>query len=246
MAVTKPTEKPNWATVDEVDGVTGAPNKIEPSAEFKSSGLKRKQPLPRAFLNFQFNLIRRWFDWVEDQINTLVTDGATTTLQAVYPVGSYYMSNASTDPNTLFGFGTWTRVKGRFLVGLDETDTDFDGAGETGGSKTHTHTNNLAVSNHTLTINQIPSHGHNYTDRYYIETAASVSAATNKETTPTNYNSKIGSGDTDSDNNTFLTFDDTTNVVGGGQGHNHGLTGGVQSASNLPPYRAAYIWYRSA
>ena len=246
MAIEKPTSKPNWATNDENDPLTGAPNKVDPSAEFKLSGLKRNQPLPRSFLNFQFNLIRRWFDWVEDQINTLVSDGASTTLQAVYPVGAYYMSSVSTNPNTLFGFGTWVRVKGKFLVGLDEADTDFDGAGETGGSKTHTHSDNFSVSNHTLTINEIPSHGHNYIDRYYAENSSVLSSASNKETMPTNYNGKLGSGDTEADNNTFLTYSSTTSTAGGGQAHNHNLSGGVQSASNLPPYEACYIYKRTA
>lgn len=66
-------------------------------------------------------------------------------LPYVYPVGSIYISAVSTSPATLFGFGTWTATgTGKVLVGIDSGDTDFDVAGETGGSKTvstaHTHT----------------------------------------------------------------------------------------------------------
>lgn len=74
----------------------------------------------------------------------------TTALEAVYPVGSVYISTVSTNPNTLFGFGTWTAFgAGKTLVGIDSGDTDFDTVEETGGAKTHT-----------LTLSEIPSHTH--------------------------------------------------------------------------------------
>lgn len=41
-------------------------------------------------------------------------------------------------------------LRGRFIVGGDGRDTDFDSPGSVGGSKTHT-----------LTINEMPSHNHN-------------------------------------------------------------------------------------
>lgn len=66
-------------------------------------------------------------------------------LQAVYPVGSIYCSYGSTSPATLFGFGSWTKIEGRFLLGANSTY----GLGSTGGSATVT-----------LTVNQIPSHNH--------------------------------------------------------------------------------------
>ena len=66
----------------------------------------------------------------------------TTGLQAAYPVGSIYMSTVSTNPNTLFGFGTWVAFgAGRVLLG----DGGGYSAGATGGSAdaitvSHTHT----------------------------------------------------------------------------------------------------------
>lgn len=67
-----------------------------------------------------------------------------TILQAAYPVGCIYTSIVSTNPNTLFGFGTWAAFgAGRVLVGLDSGQTEFDTVEETGGNKTldisHTH-----------------------------------------------------------------------------------------------------------
>lgn len=56
----------------------------------------------------------------------------------MYPVGSLYFSTNSTSPATIYG-GTWERYgKGRTLVSVNESDTDFT-AGKTGGKKTHNH-----------------------------------------------------------------------------------------------------------
>ena len=87
----------------------------------------------------------------DGQVSFTSLSGVTATISNAYPVGSIYMncSNA-TNPGTLLGFGTWESFgAGRVLVGLDSSDTDFDGAEETGGSKTHT-----------LTEAQLPSHRH--------------------------------------------------------------------------------------
>ena len=59
-------------------------------------------------------------------------------LLAPYPVGSIYISVASTSPATLFG-GTWVAFgAGRVLVGINSGDADFDTVEETRGEKTHT------------------------------------------------------------------------------------------------------------
>ena len=82
-------------------------------------------------------------------------------LQALYPVGSVYTNaSVSTNPNTLFGFGTWTAFgAGRVMVGLDAGNALFDTAEETGGSAnavtvSHTHTATSTVTD--------PGHAHNY------------------------------------------------------------------------------------
>lgn len=59
-----------------------------------------------------------------------------------YPVGSIYLSVNNTNPTKWFD-GTWELIaKGRTLVGVDESDTDFNTVKKTGGSKylqEHTH-----------------------------------------------------------------------------------------------------------
>ena len=92
----------------------------------------------------------------EGQVTFTTLSGVTATIANAYPVGSLYMnaSNAA-NPATLLGFGTWAAFgAGRVLVGIDSSDTDFDGAEETGGSKTHAlTTGELAPHNHAVGSN---------------------------------------------------------------------------------------------
>jgi len=66
-------------------------------------------------------------------------------LNAVYPVGSIYISVSETSPHDLFG-GTWERLKDRFLLAAG----DSYAAGATGGEAAHT-----------LTVDEMPKHHHN-------------------------------------------------------------------------------------
>lgn len=68
---------------------------------------------------------------------------------ALYPVGSIYMSVNNTNPSTLFG-GTWEAWgAGKVPIGVDTNDTDFATVEKTGGEKQHT-----------LTIAEMPAHNH--------------------------------------------------------------------------------------
>ena len=77
-----------------------------------------------------------------------VVINGTLLLNLMWPVGSIYSSTKSTDPGTIFG-GTWTRIKGKTIVGVDENDATFKSVKSSGGEKTHT-----------LTITEMPSHNH--------------------------------------------------------------------------------------
>ena len=62
-----------------------------------------------------------------------------------YPVGSIYQTeNTAFDPNTTWG-GTWVKIEGKFLLGSSSSHV----VGTTGGEETHK-----------LTVNEMPSHGH--------------------------------------------------------------------------------------
>lgn len=66
----------------------------------------------------------------------------TINIDAFYPVGSIYMSatlSTAADVEAALG-GTWEAWgSGRVPIGVNASDTDFDTAEETGGSKTHQH-----------------------------------------------------------------------------------------------------------
>lgn len=70
-------------------------------------------------------------------------------LANVWPVGSIYMSVNNQNPSQLFG-GTWVRFAvGRVLVGVSESDADFNGPEKYSGEKVHT-----------LSAAELPSHAH--------------------------------------------------------------------------------------
>ena len=88
---------------------------------------------------------------IENQLKAL-TD-------AVYPVGSIYISVKSTNPSSFFG-GTWVAFgTGRTLVGINTSDTNFDTIEKTGGAATHTLTT-TEMPSHTHTIGSSGAHNH--------------------------------------------------------------------------------------
>lgn len=88
--------------------------------------------------------------YVEDLDDTVDTAVAAA-LEAMMPVGFVVTLGVSTNPATLYGFGTWTAVTGRVIVGIDSGQTEFDTLNETGGAKTHT-----------LTTAEMPAHNHDF------------------------------------------------------------------------------------
>lgn len=134
----RPTKFPEWATVPEIDGVTGNPNKLEPTPEFKASGLKYRQPLARQYINYELDLIDQWLKYLDEQVSAPTP--IPNILDSVYPVGSVHFSTNSANPATYFGIGTWNAVsQGRAVFGVNPTDVNFNTARKTGGSSGHTH-----------------------------------------------------------------------------------------------------------
>lgn len=67
----KPTESYEWATEDLNDVLSGEPNKLEPTEEFKLSGTKRAEPLPRAYDNYWRDAVKLHLDHLYTQIADL-------------------------------------------------------------------------------------------------------------------------------------------------------------------------------
>lgn len=82
-------------------------------------------------------------------------------VNAIYPVGSIYISTAAADPSTLFTGTQWEAIQDRFLL----ADGTVYTAGATGGTP--------AV---TLTTAQIPAHKHNFN---CVDTNGNPSTPTN-------------------------------------------------------------------
>lgn len=80
------------------------------------------------------------------------------------------MSVAFTSPATLFDGTTWERLKSRFLLGADDEE-NIPGtypSGGMGGANSVSYTpegtnSGGAVGDHTLTVDEIPSHNHTFT-----------------------------------------------------------------------------------
>jgi len=152
----------------------------------------------------------------------------TTGLQAAYPVGSIYLSTVATNPNTLFGFGTWVAYgTGRMPISADATYT----AGSTGGAATTT----LITAN-------LPSHTHTF--------SATTDATDLSHTHTYGSGSNWGSGSANAfdarNSNSYTTSGASVNM-----NHTHtlsGTTGGTGSgtaATTISPYIAVYMWNRT-
>ena len=180
---------------------------------------------------------------------TSTTQVATTAfLATMYPVGSIYTSTVSTNPGTLFGFGTWVAFgAGRVLIG---TDGSTYTPGATGGSPdativAHTHTFSASATSggqsqthtHTITVTD-PGHSH-----------TAPSGTSNSGTG--RFASYAGAGS--------LTTDTATTGISAAAGansvdHTHsvsvsgttGSTGSSATGANLQPYVVVYMWNRTA
>jgi hypothetical protein len=154
-------------------------------------------------------------------------------LQALYPVGSIYSSTVSTNPNTLFGFGTWVAyAAGRVMIG----DGGGFSAGATGGSAdavvvSHTHTASTAITD--------PGHNH--------------LTGNNSEYYPFGANiARYGYGDGwvgVVERNAGGTGYDTytsTSATGISASTSITSTGSSGTNANLQPYVVVYMWNRTA
>lgn len=139
----------------------------------------------------------------------------------IYPVGSYYMSNSSTSPASLFG-GSWTKVTSRFLYGSTSITT--------GGSSTHTHCYGMAMDE---SASAIASGGYDaglfYLYNYSTSgTYATVTSTGGSVATGTRYVNNFGARQTV------------------GSYVRQSATANASYSSTMPLYRTCYMWYRTS
>ena len=168
----------------------------------------------------------------------------------VYPVGSIYMSTASTNPGTLFPGTTWEAyAQGRVLIGAG-TGTDSRSerktfaAGSTGGEY-----------NHQLTVGELAQHSHTVTIASKTLTGSIDTTSNDNENAR-----RVGTGDATG----ILSSRENGSVFRYGQDgfvssptgitvnatHNHTATaannGSNTAHNNIPPYISVYIFRRTA
>lgn len=127
----------------------------------------------------------------------------------------------------IYGGTSWEKIEGRLLIGANSTYE----VGTTGGSATHT-----------LTVNEMPSHNHggltnttgNHAHDVYSDSAILV-----------NIGGTIHVGSGGGTVNASGSSHIYTNTMGD---HSHTITaqGGGQAFNIMPPYKAVYIWERTA
>lgn len=126
-------------------------------------------------------------------------------LGEAFPINKVEVFFDSEDHSNFLGF-EWEMVsQGRIPIGLDTSDDDFNTIGKAGGEKEHT-----------LTVNEIPSHNH--TIRANIQNGSGNDVLVIK-------------------NNAYYSsaVEMNTSATGGGQAHN-----------NMPPYIVMAFWKRVA
>ena len=133
-------------------------------------------------------------------------------LETIFPIGSTYITQTNTNPNTILKFGTWERVKGKVLVGIDEEDGNLNLFKKEYGEK-----------NHKLTINEMPSHSHNFSSNLWIQDSGYGTVNATQPALPTDANrANIGKR--------------KTLATGGSQAHN----------IMQPTLVVGYMWLRTA
>ena len=176
-------------------------------------------------------------------------------LSKAYPVGAIYCSTMKTNPNDLFGFGTWEYIEqGRVLL----SQGDKYSAGSTGGAETHVLTTQEMPKHnhggdtseggghtHTGTAQEAGEHTHNgYL--YYFNNAGTG------QYKGINYNASLKvrphvQSSYDVDVKTSGAHNHTIAIDSAGN-HTHTINqeGGGQAHNIMQPYLSVYMWKRVA
>lgn len=211
------------------------------------------------------------------RLDALEQAGRSVSFDNVYPVGSIYITTDNRNPGTYFTGTVWERYgNGRTIVGVNESDSDFNAAGKTGGEKVRNYTAQGRTDNTQLQEQHLPSHRH----RLGLHTHAfQYSGAKGSQTDSniyTNYHADpVGQWDVNiwiPRNTGGATEDGTlqvrkvasssqatnrlavgnpegetvTNATGGNVGHNHTFKANTIALNTVQPYITCYIWRRKS
>ena len=145
-------------------------------------------------------------------------------VNSIYPVGQIVEYASNINPNDLYSWQTWEQLKDIFTLSAGDKYT----IGDTGGAATVT-----------LTIDQIPAHGH-------TATASNDGKHIHSGVAKRNVNWQAGS-DWTSDSGNLVAGEGNTNNAGG---HSHKIeiqnTGGDAAHNNMPLYLVTIKWKRTS
>ena len=194
-------------------------------------------------------------------------------INAIYPIGSIYMSTNSLDPGTRFGVGTWEQIEDTFLLAAGQNHAAGDTGGEErvtltaneSGMPVHGHSNNLVIKtpslSHSVSVGQPTfshAHAHNLPNSAVVYNASGAQRlATSGSGTKVSLNNASGADlNTGGATTNWTTRESNASVsVGAHAAAQCTKSGGVQNAAalgaaesheNMPPYLAVYVWKRVA
>lgn len=166
--------------------------------------------------------------WVQALVASAVAQAKKEALLEAHPVGSYYWSNDSTDPGTLFG-GTWEALPPGYGLVAQGTATAEDGS-----TLTFTAGNKYGEFKHQLTVGELP-----YIEKIPVwSDYADPNKALLGHATDGSGNTSIndyGVGPVNGMNVGSRTFTLSVSLPGNGKAHD-----------NISPCLAAYAWKRTA
>lgn len=196
-------------------------------------------------------------DTLESQLNSQVStlQGQIANVKtSFYRVGDIIMTTVASNPSSVYG-GTWVAWgAGRVPVGYNSSDSDFNSAEKTGGSKTQNYAHSHTVNSHSHLVpehtHSMPNHKHvspfGYDESDYfatdswgtvVQSGSGYSFQTNTSEKVSQfrmaYTKEAGAGNTGS-----------TSVTS--QSSSPGTNSQLGSKSVVQPYITCYFWKRTA
>lgn len=223
-----------------------------------SGGLKNLSDDDTITFNEIANVVDNFNDTITRDTTDTLSDDSTINAIAniIYPVGSIYMSANDVNPSVLFGGGTWEKIEGKFLLSSYGSTYTL---GSTGGE-----------ANHTLTVDEMPSHTHTQNAHTHTQNAHNHSQNSHNHTQNAHYHAMTGnktcglqSGSylrvgsirsaegSKNTNSTTATNKATTATNNSATATNQNATATNQNTgkgyahNNMPPYIVVHMWKRT-